>query len=53
MYVNEGQSDKRGGRVGKRVGEVDLSHFPPKYFAYLLASLWRKRLCLHFIYLMH
>ena len=34
MYVNDKQSDKRGGRVGKRVGEVDLSHFPPKYFAY-------------------
>ena len=29
MYVNDKQSDKRGGRVGKRVGEVDLSHFLP------------------------
>ena len=53
IYVNDKQSDKRRGGVGKRVGEVDLSDLPPKYFAYLLALLWHKRLCLHFIYLMH
>ena len=41
IYVNDKQiSDKRGGG-GTRgyVGEVDLSHFPPKYFAYLFDLL--------------
>ena len=48
MYVNDKQSDKRGGGVGKRVGEVDLSHFPPKYFAYFIGFVVAQKVMLTF-----